>query len=77
MRIIKAFNLEKYNDNKYIEQEDFIFKNITNENYYIALCVELEENEDTEYPSIKLISNLIGKRVYNYRNGNYIKLMIE
>lgn len=33
------------------------------------------EGEDIE--AIKSIANLVGKRVYNYKDGDYIKLGIE
>ena len=82
MKIIKALNLDKYCDpERYAQHDGFIFrcelywsnwrKRRSGQTHF---NIEVEgENED----SVRTIAGFVGKRVYNYQEGGYIKLGIE
>ena len=51
MKIIKAIKLNEYNNYKrYIQYDEFIYKDNVRNTYCITLYAELENDEDTQYP---------------------------
>ncbi|BDH66518.1 hypothetical protein MTP05_27030 (plasmid) [Enterococcus sp. PLM3] len=51
MKIVNTVFLDKHKDRKtYQEVEKVIFKDLLNKRYVVTLFVELEENEDFQYP---------------------------
>jgi len=50
MKNIQTAVLDKYNNSNYELIENGIYLNKDDQNYFIALTYELEENEDSQYP---------------------------
>ena len=82
--------LEKYLRQPIIIEEDtqYPLEDILDK-YYVNCTEIMEEKEESgkrififevegeDIEAIKSIANLVGKRVYNYKDGDYIKLGIE
>lgn len=65
MKNIKPIVLEKYNDEKKFKlMGNGIYKNLSDENYRIALSLELEDDENNQYP----IGDIMDKYFVNATN---------
>ncbi|MEC4048329.1 hypothetical protein OX284_002725 [Flavobacterium sp. SUN046] len=72
MKNIKQINLDKYLDSNFEPIENGIYKNIEEDHYVFALSLELEENEDSQYPLEDLldkfflhVSDFIDEEAFN------------